>query len=55
MPSGKVRVLTVRLTAALFGRDLVSLASAQHPRDAFVAGGDPQHSGERRLDDRTAV
>lgn len=33
----KVRVLTVWLTAALFGRDLVSLASVQHPRDAFVA------------------
>jgi NADH dehydrogenase len=33
----KVRVLTVWITAALFGRDLVSLASVQHPRDAFVA------------------
>ncbi|MFI5587350.1 NAD(P)/FAD-dependent oxidoreductase [Amycolatopsis sp. NPDC051758] len=35
----KVRVLAVWLTAALFGRDILSLASVQHPRDAFVAGG----------------
>ncbi|KKD04192.1 NAD(P)/FAD-dependent oxidoreductase [Streptomyces sp. WM6386] len=34
----KIRVLAVWLTAALTGRDLVSLASVQHPRDAFVAG-----------------
>jgi NADH:quinone reductase (non-electrogenic) len=33
----KVRVLAVWLTAALFGRDILSLASVQHPRDAFVA------------------
>ncbi|MER6065525.1 FAD-dependent oxidoreductase [Streptomyces sp. NPDC001792] len=51
----KVRVLTVWLTAALFGRDLVSLASVQHPRDAFVTGGDPQRSGECQLDDRPAA
>jgi NADH dehydrogenase len=51
----KVRVLTVWLTAALFGRDLVSLASVQHPRDAFVTGGDPQRSGERLLNDRPAA
>lgn len=38
----KVRVLTVWLTAALFGRDLVSLASVQHPRDAFVTNADPR-------------
>ncbi|MFB8776465.1 NAD(P)/FAD-dependent oxidoreductase [Streptomyces broussonetiae] len=38
----KIRVLTVWLTAALFGRDLVSLASVQHPRDAFVGGGRPE-------------
>lgn len=38
----KIRVLTVWLTAALFGRDLVSLASVQHPRDAFVTSGDPR-------------
>ncbi|WP_416980942.1 NAD(P)/FAD-dependent oxidoreductase [Streptomyces sp. T028] len=32
----KVRVLSVWLIAAWCGRDLVSLASVQHPRDAFV-------------------
>lgn len=41
----KVRVLAVWLTAALFGRDLVSLASVQHPRDAFLAAGGPRRSG----------
>ncbi|WP_027346806.1 NAD(P)/FAD-dependent oxidoreductase [Hamadaea tsunoensis] len=35
----KVRVLAVWLTAALFGRDIVSLVSVQHPRQAFVTGG----------------
>ncbi|MBE1501754.1 NADH dehydrogenase [Amycolatopsis lexingtonensis] len=35
----KVRVLAVWLTQALFGRDILSLASVQHPRDAFVAAG----------------
>ncbi|MFE0453677.1 NAD(P)/FAD-dependent oxidoreductase [Streptomyces sp. NPDC058914] len=51
----KVRVLAVWLTAALFGRDLVSLASVQHPRDAFVAGGVQQDSAERVARDRTAA
>ena len=37
----KVRVLAVWLTAALFGRDIVSLASVQHPREAFITGGEP--------------
>jgi NADH dehydrogenase len=37
----KVRVLAVWATAVLFGRDIVSLASVQHPRDAFVGGGEP--------------
>ena len=37
----KIRVLTVWLAAALFGRDILSLASVQHPRDAFVTGGEP--------------
>jgi NADH:ubiquinone reductase (H+-translocating) len=37
----KIRVLAVWLTAALFGRDIVSLASVQHPREAFVTGEDP--------------
>lgn len=35
----KIRVLAVWLTAALTGRDLVSLASVQHPRDAFTTSG----------------
>jgi NADH dehydrogenase len=36
----KIRVLAVWCTATLFGRDIVSLASVQHPRDAFLAGDD---------------
>lgn len=34
----KFRVLAVWATAALFGRDIVSLTSVQHPREAFLAG-----------------
>ncbi|MEU4678137.1 NAD(P)/FAD-dependent oxidoreductase [Micromonospora sp. NPDC023737] len=42
----KSRVLAIWLTAALFGRDILSLASVQRPRDAFVSGGDPAaHAG----------
>ena len=37
----KVRVLAIWLTAAVFGLDIVSLASVQDPRRAFVTGGDP--------------
>jgi NADH dehydrogenase len=33
----KIRVLAVWITGFLFGRDIVSLASVQHPRDAFLA------------------
>ena len=33
----KVRVLAGWLPALVFGRDIVSLQSVQHPRDAFVA------------------
>ncbi|TDD29323.1 NAD(P)/FAD-dependent oxidoreductase [Kribbella turkmenica] len=36
----KIRVLAIWLTAAVFGRDIVSLASVQHPRAAFVTGGE---------------
>jgi DMSO reductase anchor subunit len=36
----KIRVLAVWITAALTGRDLVSLASVQHPRDAFTTSGE---------------
>lgn len=38
----KVRVLAVWATAAVFGRDVVSLASVAHPRQAFVAAGEPE-------------
>ncbi|MGW2934472.1 NAD(P)/FAD-dependent oxidoreductase [Streptomyces sp. NPDC055722] len=51
----KVRVLAVWLTAAAFGRDLVSLASVQHPRDAFVASGNPPRSGQDREGDHTTA
>lgn len=37
----KVRVFAIWLTAAVFGRDIVSLASVQDPRRAFVTGGEP--------------
>ncbi|AGZ42961.1 NAD(P)/FAD-dependent oxidoreductase [Actinoplanes friuliensis] len=37
----KLRVLAVWLVAAVSGRDIVSLASVQDPRRAFVTGGDP--------------
>ena len=37
----KVRVLAIWLTAAAFGRDIVSVASVQEPRRAFVDGGEP--------------
>jgi NADH:ubiquinone reductase (H+-translocating) len=38
----KIRVFAVWFTALLFGRDVVSLASVEHPRDAFVSGGEPR-------------
>ncbi|MGI5396900.1 NAD(P)/FAD-dependent oxidoreductase [Streptomyces sp. CA-251251] len=38
----KARVLAVWITAALFGRDIVSLASVQRPREAFVSHGAPR-------------
>ncbi|MFE2278220.1 NAD(P)/FAD-dependent oxidoreductase [Streptomyces sp. NPDC059454] len=50
----KIRVLTVWLTAALFGRDLVSLASVQHPRDAFLAGAASRGKQENPVVDRAA-
>ena len=40
----KIRVLAVWLTAAVFGRDIVSLAAAQDPRRAFVTEGEPVES-----------
>ncbi|MFD0503146.1 NAD(P)/FAD-dependent oxidoreductase [Streptomyces chiangmaiensis] len=50
----KVRVLAVWFTAALFGRDLVSLLSVQHPRDAFVTSGDPERADTSRTIDSVA-
>jgi NADH dehydrogenase len=44
----KIRVLAVWLTALLFGRDIASLGSAQHPRAAFASGGEPDASCDRR-------
>lgn len=35
----KIRVLSGWLSALAFGRDIVSLQSVRHPRDAFVSGG----------------
>ncbi len=50
----KARILAVWLTAALFGRDLVSPFSVQHPRDAFVTSSDPERANAARATDRTA-
>ena len=36
----KLRVLAVWLTAAVLGRDIISLAAVQDPRRAFVTGGE---------------
>jgi NADH dehydrogenase len=35
-----------RQAAALYGRDIVSLVSVQHPREAFTSNGDPRRSEE---------
>ncbi|WP_217551823.1 NAD(P)/FAD-dependent oxidoreductase [Streptomyces sp. GbtcB6] len=51
----KVRVLAVWLTAALWGRDLVSLASVQHPRDAFVTNAGPNRPRESRASEHPAA
>jgi NADH dehydrogenase len=39
----KVRVLAGWLVSALFGRDIVSVEDARHPRAAFIEGGIPEH------------
>ena len=44
----KVRVAAVWLTALMFGRDIASLESAEHPREAFVAGGEPDSDCSRQ-------
>jgi NADH dehydrogenase len=38
----KIRVLAVWATAVPLGRDIVSLTSVQHPREAFLTGADPR-------------
>jgi NADH dehydrogenase len=43
----KVRVLAVWLTALMFGRDIASLESAEHPRKAFVTEGEPDGACNR--------
>ncbi|MFD1051408.1 hypothetical protein ACFQ1S_40640, partial [Kibdelosporangium lantanae] len=45
----KVRVAAVWFTGALFGRDIVSLASVEHPRQAFVSGEDPTVTTEQAV------
>lgn len=50
----KVRVLLIWASAVLFGRDIVSLLSVQHPRRAFVGGGVPEASDTRELAGRAA-
>ena len=47
----KARVLAVWLTAAVFGRDVVSLASVQTPRAAFAASTTPDHTPDDAPDD----
>jgi NADH dehydrogenase len=44
----KIRVFSVWLTAALCGRDILSLAAVQRPREAFVTGGEPVVPAEDR-------
>ena len=46
----KVRILLIWATAVLFGRDVVSLRSTEHPRAAFEAGGEPAPAATRRGD-----
>ncbi|HWV75859.1 MAG TPA: NAD(P)/FAD-dependent oxidoreductase [Isoptericola sp.] len=47
----KARVLAVWLTAAVFGRDVVSLASVQAPRAAFAAATTPDDAPDHAPDD----
>jgi NADH dehydrogenase len=48
----KARVCAVWATAALYGRDIVSLTAVQHPREAFVSSGTPIH-GEQPVGSET--
>ncbi|MCK9794741.1 NAD(P)/FAD-dependent oxidoreductase [Isoptericola sp. 4D.3] len=51
----KARVLAVWTTAALFGRDVVSLASVQTPRAAFAAATTPDGAGRAQPDQEVAA
>jgi NADH:ubiquinone reductase (H+-translocating) len=48
----KIRVLAVWLTAAVTGRDIVSLAAARDPRREFVTGGEPAGPSVQRVTPR---
>ena len=50
----KIRVLAGWLVSALFGRDIVSVEDAKHPRAAFVWGGIPEHHSTDMCDESTA-
>lgn len=38
----KIRVAMVWMAALIFGRDIASLESEEHPRQAFITGGEPE-------------
>src|SRR5690242_10309587 len=44
----KIRVFAVWLTALICGRDIASLGSTEHPRAAFVRGGEFDASSDDR-------
>jgi NADH dehydrogenase len=47
-------VVAVWATGALFGRDVVSLAAVQHPREAFVAAAPAPRATTARPAERPA-
>ena len=47
----KVRVLTGWLASVRFGRDIVSIENARHPRAAFLHGGVPEHHSTYMCED----
>jgi hypothetical protein len=49
----KVRVLADWLVSALFGRDIVSVEDARHPRAAFVLGRMPERHTSMMYEDST--
>lgn len=50
----KVRVFVGWCISALFGRDVVSVEDAHHPRAAFLRGGLPEHQTTFMCDENTA-